>query len=278
MLNTKQIALITAVIVLMVVIYVQPLKSLVKDEEETEQTVEEMALQDQLTLGNVSQIAKEGLNSNLEKDITELENSINNASEEDKLPLLKQLAEKWHDVNKPAPQALALEEVAQREPSLENWLKTGDAFSESFASLKDTVMVPLLTERAIQAYNKALEINENSLEAKTGLGSAYVNGANPMQGITMLLEVVEKDPTNSRANFNLGLFSMQSRQFDKAVDRFKTVIEQDPSAEAWFYLATSYENIGLKKEAISAFEKSKQLAADPSLSQFIDRKVEELSR
>jgi uncharacterized protein HemY len=71
---------------------------------------------------------------------------------------------------------------------------------------------------------------------------------------------------------------MQSRQFDKAVDRFKTVVEQEPSAEAWFYLATSYENIGLNREAIQAFEKSKQLAADPSLSQFIDRKVEELSK
>jgi predicted negative regulator of RcsB-dependent stress response len=33
----------------------------------------------------------------------------------------------------------------------------------------------------------------------------------------------------------------------------------------------------LKKEAINAFEKSKQLAADPSLSQFIDRKIDELS-
>jgi len=71
---------------------------------------------------------------------------------------------------------------------------------------------------------------------------------------------------------------MRSRQFDKAVDRFKTVIEIKPSAEAWFYLATSYENIGLKAEAIKAFQESKKIAADPSLSQFIDRKVGELSK
>jgi uncharacterized protein HemY len=76
----------------------------------------------------------------------------------------------------------------------------------------------------------------------------------------------------------LGLFSLQSRQFDKAIERFKTVIDQKPDAESYFYLATGYENIGMKKEAVTAFQKSKELAADPSLSQFIDRKIAELSK
>ena len=60
--------------------------------------------------------------------------------------------------------------------------------------------------------------------------------------------------------------------------RFKTVFDQKPDAESYFYLATGYENIGMKKEAVAAFQKSKELAADPSLSQFIDRKIGELSK
>lgn len=275
MLNTKQILLIAGVIILMIVIYLQPLKSLVKEEAPT--SVEASSPSNNFTLENISEIAKQGLNPNLQKDISDLEDLIAQTPEEEKLPLLKQLADKWHDVNKSSPQAYVLEEIANKESTFENWLKTGDAFSEAYSNLQDTVMVPVLTQRAIHAYEVALGLNENSLEAKTGLGSAIVTGSNPMQGITMLLEVVKEDPTNSKANFNLGLFSMQSRQFDKAVDRFKTVVERDPSAEAWFYLATSYENIGLKKEAINAYEKSKQLAADPSLSQFIDRKIDELN-
>ncbi|HLT41599.1 MAG TPA: tetratricopeptide repeat protein [Sphingobacteriaceae bacterium] len=277
MLNTKQIILIAGVIVLMIILYLQPLKSLVK-EEDAAAGVETSAPSNDFTLENVSEIAKQGLNTNLQKDITDLEASLKEASEDEKLPLLKQLAQKWDDVNKLSPHAYALEEIAKREPTFENWLKTGDVFSEAFSNLQDTVMVPVLTQHAIKAYETALELDGTSLDAKTGLGSAYVNGPNPMQGITLLLEVVEEDPNNVKANFNLGLFSMQSRQFDKAVDRFKTVVDKDPSAEAWFYLATSYENIGLKNEAIDAFQKSKQLAADPSLSQFIDRKVEELSK
>lgn len=274
MLNTKQIILISGVIILMIVLYLQPLKSLVKEEEETE--IETGDAADAFNLESVSAIAKQGLNTNLAKDITDLENSIKEASEEEKLSLLKELAEKWHDVNKATPQAYTLQEVAEMEPSFKNWLTTGNTFTEAFSNLQDTVMVPVLTQRAVHAYEKAIELEESNLEAKTGLGAAYVNGPNPMQGITMLLEVVEEDPKNTKANFSLGLFSMQSRQFDKAVDRFKTVIEKEPSAEAWFYLATSYENIGLKNEAIHAFEKSKTLAADPSLSQFIDRRIKEL--
>ncbi len=276
MLNTKQIILIAGVIILMIVLYLQPLKSLVKEEDAPTAAVA-ASPSNTFTLENISEIAKQGLNPNLEKDISDLEALIAQTPEEEKLPLLKQLADKWHDVNKSSPQAYVLEEIANKESTFENWLKTGDAFSEAYSNLQDTVMVPVLTQRAIHAYEVALSLNENSLEAKTGLGSAFVTGANPMQGITMLLEVVKEDPKNSKANFNLGLFSMQSRQFDKAVDRFKTVVEEAPSAEAWFYLATSYENIGLKKEAINAYEKSKQLAADPSLSQFIDRKIDELS-
>jgi tetratricopeptide (TPR) repeat protein len=276
MLNTKQIILIAGVIILMIVLYLQPLKSLVKEEDAPTAAVA-ASPSNNFTLENISEIAKQGLNPNLEKDISDLEALIAQTPEEEKLPLLKQLADKWHDVNKSSPQAYVLEEIANKESTFENWLKTGDAFSEAYSNLQDTVMVPVLTQRAIHAYEVALSLNENSLEAKTGLGSAFVTGANPMQGITMLLQVVKEDPKNSKANFNLGLFSMQSRQFDKAVDRFKTVVEEAPSAEAWFYLATSYENIGLKKEAINAYEKSKQLAADPSLSQFIDRKIDELS-
>lgn len=277
MLTTKQILLITGVIILMAVLYVQPLKSLVK-EDDVATEVEAAPSGKEFTLESVSEIAKQGLNTSIQKDITDLEVSLSKASEDEKLSLLKQIAEKWHDVNKPSPQAFALEEIAKKESTYDNWLKTGDVFSAAYSNLQDTVMTPVLTQHAIKAYEKALELNSNSLDAKTGLGSAYVNGPNPMQGITMLLEVVKEEPLNSKANFNLGLFSMQSRQFDKAVERFKTVVDQKPSAEAWFYLATSYENIGLKNEAIAAFEKSKQLAADPSLSQFIDRKIEELSK
>jgi len=43
-------------------------------------------------------------------------------------------------------------------------------------------------------------------------------------------------------------------------------------------LATGYEKIGQNNEAIAAYKKSKEMAADPTLSQYIDRQIEGLSK
>ena len=169
--------------------------------------------------------------------------------------------------------------MATLSPQLGYWLKSGDAYRTGYTNLQDTAMAAALNQRAIHAYKQVLELDTANLAAKTGLGAAYVTGtANPMAGISLLLEVVKADPQNVEANKTLGLFSLQSQQFDKAIDRFKTVVEQKPDAESYFYLATGYEKIGLATEAIAAYQKSKEMAADPTLSQYIDRQIEALSK
>ena len=101
-----------------------------------------------------------------------------------------------------------------------------------------------------------------------------------MQGIMMLLDVVKKDPGNYKANLSLGQFAIQSRQFDKAVNRFKTAIanasKKDNIVEPWFYLAESYRQLGMKKEAISAYQKCKEMMPDPVFGQRIDEYIKEL--
>ncbi|MGO3305704.1 MAG: TPR domain-containing protein, partial [Sphingobacterium sp.] len=198
---------------------------------------------------------------------------------EEKLALLEQLAQKWDDLAKFAPQGFIYEEMAKITPKFEYWLNAGNSYRSAYTNLQDTAMSAELNRLAISSYEHAIALDGNNLDAKTGLGAALVTGTNnPMAGISLLMEVVKKDPENIQANKTLGLFSLQSRQFDKAIERFKTVSELQPDAESFFYLATGYENIGLKNEAIAAFSKSKELASDPTLSQFIDRKVEELSK
>src|SRR5690606_27966855 len=250
MINTKQIIVIAGVLLLMVVIFLQPVKSLTTEDDAAEASTE-AGSSEMFSLESVSEISKQGLSASLSQGITDVEEKLKSASEDEKLPLYKQLAELWDDVNKPMPTAYVYNEIALHEPTFENWLKTGDMFTDSYQHLSDTVMAPILTSKARAAYEKALEIDEKNLDARTGLGTALVNGPAPMEGITMLLDVVKEQPDHVKANYNLGLFSMRSRQFDKAVDRFKTVIEQTPNnAEVWFYLATSYENIGLNNDAI----------------------------
>lgn len=274
--KTKQIAVISGVVILMAVLLAQPIKGLVN--EDTGATPE-AAAEATLDFEQVSQAAKQGLNPSLISEITTLESQLKGMEGEQRIAQLQMLAQKWDDVNQPAPLAYAYQELAEATGQFDYWLQAGDAYRQAYTNLSDTTVAKVLSNRAIHAYEQALELDGSDLDAKTGLGSAYVSGSpNPMAGITLLQEVVKVDPQHIQANKALGLFSMQSRQFDRAIDRFKTVVELAPDAESYFYLATSYENIGLNREAVEAFEKSKQLAADPTLTQFIDRKIEELNK
>ncbi|HLT86163.1 MAG TPA: tetratricopeptide repeat protein [Sphingobacterium sp.] len=276
--NTKQIIVIVIVVALMGGLLARPIKGLV-DENKGANDSATATSSSAFNFQSVSEITKQSINANIAQEITALEEKIAQAGGDEKLVLLEQLAQKWDDVAKFAPQGFIYEEMAETSSRFEYWLKAGDAYRAAYTNLQDTAMSAELNRLAIRSYEKATELDENNLDAKTGLGAAMVTGGgNPMAGIALLQEVVAKDPKNIHANKTLGLFSLQSRQFDKAIERFNTVVEISPDAESYFYLATGYENIGLKNEAIAAFQKSKELAADPTLSQFIDRRVEELSK
>ncbi|MGN5955742.1 tetratricopeptide repeat protein [Sphingobacterium lactis] len=279
--NTKQIQIVVAVVVVLIMgfLFARPVKGLVTKNEDTAAATQEEAAADQFTLSSVSEASKRGLNPAIVTEITDLEKKADQASGQDKIAAYQILADKWNDVEKAVPQGFIYEDMAAISPKFEYWLKAGNAYRKGYTNLQDSAMVVALNKRAITAYQKAVDLDGANLDAKTGLGAAMVTGTNnPMAGIALLQEVVKADPKNLEANKTLGLFSLQSRQFDRAIDRFKTVVEQKPDAESYFYLATGYQNIGMKNEAIAAFEKSKSLAADPSLSQFIDREIEKLKK
>jgi len=279
MFSAKQIAVIALIAVLVAALFSLNIKGLQKEEASKPTTAAKEQAVVALSLEQVSESAKQTINASLAAEITSLETALKNADEQSKLALYKQLAQKWDDVNVATPSAFYKELVAQTESTYENWVVAGDQLTTAYQTTQDSTSQPALVQKAITAYQAALKLNPASLDAKTGLGSAYVSGtANPMQGIQLLLEVVKEDPKNVKANTNLGLFSMRSGQFDKAIIRFKTVIEQKPDPEAWFYLATSYENLGQNKDAILAYEKSKELAANPGLSNFVIQKIQALKK
>jgi tetratricopeptide (TPR) repeat protein len=72
------------------------------------------------------------------------------------------------------------------------------------------------------------------------------------------------------------MFAMKSGQYEKAVQRFKTIIAQKPEFEPYFYLAESYRQLGMKPEAIAAYQKSRELMPDTAVDQRIDQYIKEL--
>jgi uncharacterized protein HemY len=278
--NTKQIVVGVAVVIIIGCLYRLPVKGLIKPKEAKTDKTSVMTTSRKagnVTVDAVSATAKTAIGAALTAKINDLEGQLKKASGTDELKLQKQLASQWDDVNQPAPAAFYYQALARKENKLEDWLNAGNRFNDAYKLTQDTLLQPAYVTNSVEAFQSALKLKPESLEGKTGLGIAYVNGgAGPMQGIALLLDVVKKDPKNWNANLNLGMFAMKSGQYEKAVARFKTLLAQKQELEPSFYLAESYKQLGMKKEAIDAYQKCKEMMPDPVFGQRIDEYIKEL--
>jgi len=277
--RSKQVIIIATMLVLVGFLFTREVKGLVKPKDKAKEMPSQASNSvSSFSIDEVSATGKNLISSSTAKEIAVLESAFKSASESDKIMEAKQLAQKWDDVEQAIPSAMYLELVANSEPVLSNWLAAGNRFLKAFETTQDSLVQPVMLQKANASFTKAMALDSNSTDAKTGLGITIVNGMGaPMSGIAMLLDVVSKEPKNLKANMNLGIFAIKSGQFDKAITRFNDIISHiKATPDAYFYLATAYESLGKNTQAIDAYLNSKKLAANPTLSNFIDKKVAEL--
>ena len=75
-----------------------------------------------------------------------------------------------------------------------------------------------------------------------------------MQGIFMLREMVEKNPKNTDALYYLGILSIQTGQYENAIERFNQIISIDSSDKrAYLQLGISNYLLGNVDRADSLF-------------------------
>jgi tetratricopeptide (TPR) repeat protein len=158
------------------------------------------------------------------------------------------------------------EQASLLEPTELNMLRTGDRYYDAFGFAVNDQKSGVLGEKTRAWYQKVLDKNPNLLSAKANMAMTYVSTQTPMQGIMMLREVLASDPTNELALFNLGLLSMRSNQYNKAVERFGQILRNNPNNnKVRFYMGVSLAQTGKKKEALEALLKVKETEKDPSI-------------
>jgi tetratricopeptide (TPR) repeat protein len=166
------------------------------------------------------------------------------------------------------------EEIAILQPVEKNLLSAADAYMQA-SDLVSVNEKSVYMDKSRLYYQKALDLNAKNLDTKSKLAMTYVATSTPMKGIALLREVIEEDPKNETAIFNLGYLSMQSGQYSKAVDRFKSLIEINPEhASGTFYLGLSYLELGNKSKANQYFTKAKGLDTDPEFQAIVDSYLE----
>ena len=98
-----------------------------------------------------------------------------------------------------------------------------------------------------------------------------------MQGIALLREVIQKDPKHENAQLNLGFLSVKSGQYEKALERFNTVLKNNPARiDAYVFMGQTYIQMGQKNKAIESFETFKSLSDNDKAISEIDGYLKEL--
>ena len=191
---------------------------------------------------------------------------INADNQEKRLIFADSLAKSYKIVGKLDSLAKYTEVRAIELPSIENFIIAGDGYYEAFNFAVDQSKRNFLAEKAQEYYKRVLDENSSLLDVKSKLAMTYIAGNNPMQGITMLREVIATDPNNEMAIYNLGMLSITSGQYDRAIERFSRLIELNgDNPEANFYMGYCLFELGKKDEAKPYFQQVTQLGISGDL-------------
>jgi tetratricopeptide (TPR) repeat protein len=210
------------------------------------------------------------LSADQQKVIDQLKTGFATAAEKEKAVAGIKLSDKFAELQKFDSAAFYAEKVANLSPSIENLVRTGDRYYEAYGFAVDEQKAKNLGIKTREYYQKAIDQNPGLLAAKANMAMTYVNTENPMQGILMLREVIDTDPTNELALFNLGILSMRSNQYSKAADRFRQILTNNPAnSKAKFYLGLTLVELGDKEQARKVLAEVKKEEKDPVIQQAI---------
>lgn len=166
------------------------------------------------------------------------------------------------------------DQLVSLDSSFKNILLAGELSQKSLNLpyvQQDTALRRTYAQRSINYLEQVIDKQPENERALLALGLAYAQSGIPqmsMQGIMTIRKVLDINPDNVEASFQLGVFSVQTGQFDKAVQRFEKVISLDPeNYPALYELARSQYQLGNVDSARQHLQHVIQQTPDPNLRQ-----------
>lgn len=230
------------------------------------------------------QKAKQRLNPEQVARLAALESSVKRGDVKDQqLHVYHQLAKFWSDSARMfEPYAYYTSEAAKLENSEKSLTFAAHLFLDNLLTEGDPAMQHWLGDNAKVLLDKALVINPANDSSKIGLGICYMFGNisdNPMQGILEVRKVVQEHPDNLYGQLVLGLGGKKSGQYDKAIERFKIVVDKQPdNLEAIFNLAETFEMKGDKTNAVIWYQKARDIIKVPDAKIALDKRIKDLKK
>ncbi len=276
-----QLILILLGLLLFSVLYFFTPRFTAKEAAASSQTAENQVV----TTESILSTAKLALSESQKISLLSIENQLIKASNaQDSLKSYKALTKFWADsAQKLAPYLYFSYSAALLENSEKSLTFAAQLLVDNLLTPDaPPALLPWIAGNAKVLLEKALVINPKNDSAKINLGACYLFGNlsdNPMQGITKIKEVVDLDSTNSYGQFILALGGKKSGQYDKAIERFLTVIKIQPNhIEAMIHLAECYELTDQKALAIEWYTKVSNSVNIPEAKEAISKRIKELKK
>ncbi len=184
-------------------------------------------------------------------------------AEEEKIALLKSLSGNWYKLKRYGLAGFYAQRIAETENTADAWSIAGTSYASGVISTKDKAEKSYCFNRAIKAFENASSLEPDNINHQVNLALCYVENPlenQPMKGISLLLDLLEKNPDSVPVLTNLGRLAIRTGQFDKAVERLAKAKSLEPkNANVTLLLSEAYNGLGKKEEALAYLEEYKQL-------------------
>jgi len=150
----------------------------------------------------------------------------------------------------------------------EHWFQSGLGFERSGAK-KD----------AVQAYEKAVELDPHSAGAWVNLGTIYFHERQFARAESYYRRAIEADSTYALAHFNLGNLFDERGDYDRALEFYRNAVELNPKyGDAHYNLALLYQGGGQTMEAVRHWKLYLRLDPGSSWAAIARRELDKLRR
>lgn len=189
----------------------------------------------------------------------------------------KNLSKEWNSLGRFDIGGIYAQKVAEIFNTEESWSITGTTFGMGQKRAANEETQTFCAERAVAAFNKAIELNPDEVQHKINLALIYVETSQPMQGISMLRDLASKNPKNTSVLLALGQLSVRSGQYDKAIERYQEIVKiESDNLRAHYALAQIYQSLGKIQDAIEAYNKCLEISDDDKFKSDIQQNIKKL--
>ncbi|ARA92493.1 hypothetical protein AWN76_004455 [Rhodothermaceae bacterium RA] len=169
------------------------------------------------------------------EQVARLEAAIDAADGAERLARQRELVNLYIGVGRYGSAAQIQEAIATAANTAEDWRRAGDLFYDWMDTLQDqTPEKRAAADRAIQAYQRALELDPDNLDVRTDMATAYLQSSSPMLGVQEIKAVLDEDPNHLQARFNYGIMLSMINRPEQAIEQFEAV-QRIAGPESPFY-------------------------------------------